>query len=63
MRVATVLKALDALRKAERAMMEGNVSISRQINIGGECWHAWLELRQELEHDCPDLKLEVQNAV
>lgn len=57
MKTETVLKAIDALKKANDALMLGNLGIAQQIKLGGECFSAAFHLRAELEKAIPEVEI------
>ena len=59
MKTATILRAIDALEKANDALVMGDLYISAQIKLGGECFGAAFQLRAELERELPDVKVEL----
>lgn len=58
MKTETILKAIDALRKAKHALMSGQLTIAAQIDLGSECHHAAWTLEHELVKDVPEVKAE-----
>ena len=53
MKTATILAAIDNLQAARSALMQGNLDVSAQVRLGGECSMSAILLRMELEQDCP----------
>lgn len=58
MKTETILKAIDALRKARHALISGQLPISEQIALGSECFTAAWNLQYELVKDVPEVKAE-----
>lgn len=59
MRVATILRAIDALNKAERFLMLPENYLAGGINLSGECFIAMSGLKAELMAEMPE-KVELE---
>ena len=55
MKTSTVIRAIIALREAEKMLMHAAIGGPALSN---ECFYAWSDLRRELLTDCPEIKLD-----